>query len=227
MKECSGITEQELDTIGQCVIFKDISRKDASALLNCLAAEKRTYGKNEEILTAGEPVDSIGLVLEGNVTIEKDDYWGNRNIVTVIGPGETFAESYACVPDAMLGVTVRTVGQTSVLEMKVAKVLTTCTNACVFHSMMIRNLLSLVASRNLFMSSKITFLSQRTTREKLMSYLSAESQRVKSGTFDIPFNRQQLADFLSVDRSAMSNELCRLRDEHVLKFDKNHFTLLS
>ena len=226
MSESYDITEQELDRIEKSLLFHGISRKDIRALLKCLMAEKRTYGKNEEVLTAGETADSIGFVLDGTVSVEKDDYWGNRNIMAVIRQGETYAESYACVPDAVLGVTVRSAAQTVILEMKVSRVLTTCTSACAFHTRMIHNLLSLVASRNLYMSDKITFLSQRTTREKLLSYLSAESQRAGSGTFDIPFNRQQLADYLSVDRSAMSNELCRLRDEGILKFDKSHFTLL-
>ena len=165
------------------------------------------------------------MVLSGSVHIVKEDFWGNRNIVTEIGPGQIFAESYACTPGAALGVSVVAAEAAAVMFMNVRRVLTTCSSACEFHSRLLRNLLSVLAEKNLRFNDKLTHMAQRTTRQKLLSYLSAESMRLGSPEFDITFNRQQLADYLSVDRSAMSGELSKMRDEGLLDFYKSHFRL--
>ena len=124
-----------------------------------------------------------------------------------------------------LGVSVVAAEASAVMFMNVRRVLTTCGSACEFHSRLVRNLLSVLAEKNLRFNDKLTHMTQRTTRQKLLSYLSAESLRQGASEFDIPFDRQQLADYLSVDRSAMSNELCRMRDEGLLGFRRNHFVL--
>ena len=108
-----------------------------------------------------------------------------------------------------------------------SKILTVCPSACAFHNRLIRNLLTLVSRKNFQLNRKLEHMSKRTTREKLLSYLSMESKKANASTFTIPFNRQQLADYLSVDRSAMSNELCKLRDAGILEFNKNTFTIFE
>lgn len=216
-----------LETIKKSPLFRGISKEEIAVMLDCLAAKSREYAKNEFVLRFGESADAIGVVLAGSVHIIKEDFWGNRNIIAKIGPGQIFAESYACIPGAALGVSVAAAEPCAVMFMNVRRVLATCGSACEFHSRLVRNLLSVLAEKNLLFNEKLTHMTQRTTRQKLLSYLSAESLRLGSPEFAIPFNRQQLADYLSVDRSAMSNELSKMRDEGLLDFNKNHFRLLQ
>ncbi len=166
------------------------------------------------------------MVISGRVHILKEDFWGNRNIITEALPGDVFAEGYACTQGAELGISAVAAEDSRIIFMEVRRVIITCPSACAFHVRLIRNLLSVLARKNLLMDEKLTHLTQRTTREKLLSYLSSESKRQGSASFEIPYNRQQLADYLSVDRSAMSSELCRMRDEGILTFEKNRFRLV-
>jgi CRP-like cAMP-binding protein len=219
--------QNDLPILKRSKLFSGIDDKEIKAMLSCLSAERKKYKKGEHILRYGDPVSWIGLVITGSVDVIKEDYWGNRNIVAAILPGQSFAESYACAGDIPLGVSVLTAQDSEILWMNIQKILTACSSACAFHARLIRNLVSLLASKNLMMNEKLTYLAQRSTREKLLSYLSAESMRQHVSSFSIPFDRQQLADYLSVDRSAMSNELSKMRKEGILQYDKNHFLLLQ
>jgi CRP-like cAMP-binding protein len=206
-------------------LFRGIKWDEMEQMLPCLSAEVREFDKDEFILLMGDETREIGLVLSGAVEVIKEDYWGNRNIMGRMVPGDTFAESYACVPGARLNVSVEASEKAQVLFMDVQKIMRTCESSCAFHGRLTQNLMMLLAAKNLYLNAKVNHMMQRTTREKLLSYLSSESVRQGSPAFDIPFNRQQLADYLSVDRSAMSNELGKMRDEGLLEFDKNHFVL--
>lgn len=219
--------ESELQVLKHSALFRGIEEKEIASMLACLAARRKKYGKGEYIYNAGDRVSSVGLVLSGRVTVEKEDYWGNRNIVAAMEPGMLFAESYACAADVPIGVSVAADADSEILTMDIGKILTTCSSACTFHNSLIRNMVSLLASKNLLMNEKLTFITQRSTRKKLLSYLSAESVRSGSADFTIPFDRQELADYLSVDRSAMSSELSKMREEGILTFRKNRFTLLK
>ena len=157
--------------------------------------------------------------------VVQEDYWGNRNIRSRVAPGQVFAEAFACVPGAVMDVSVLTDEPSRVLWLNVGRILHTCPTACSHHSRMIRNLLSDLAANNLRANEKLTHISRRSTREKLLSYLSAEARRQGRADFSVPFNRQQLADYLSVERSAMSAELSRMQREGLLTVDKNSFSL--
>lgn len=207
-------------------LFSGVSEKELIAMLDCLAATTADYAKNEFILRCGERPGAVGLVLNGSVYIIREDFWGNRNILAESGPGQLFAETYACAECATLGVSVVAAEPATALFLDMRRILTSCSSACAFHARLIRNLLSALAGKNLLMQEKLIHMSQRTTREKLLSYLSAEAQRQGGPGLEIPFNRQQLADYLSVDRSAMSNELSRMRAEGMIEFSRNHFVLL-
>lgn len=210
-----------LDVIKSSRLFRDIDDGEIEAMLSCLSVSSREYAKNEFILRAGERSGSIGLVLAGAVHIIKEDFLGNRNIISEAQPGEIFAESYACVPGAPLGVSAAAAERSEVMFMDVSRVLTVCGSACAFHARLMRNLLAVLAEKNLQFSEKLTYMTQRSTRQKLLAYLSAESLRRGAREFEIPFNRQQLADYLSVDRSALSGELSKLRGEGLLDYRKN------
>ena len=215
-----------LNVIQKSPLFSGISASELEPMLKCLSAVTKDYEKNAFVLRFGEDISSVGLVLSGSVHIIKEDYWGNRNIVTKASDGQLFAETYACVQGEALGINVVAAEPTTVLFLKVRCIMTTCSSGCEFHSRLMRNLLTVVAHNNLMLNNKLSHMAQRSTREKLLSYLSSESLKHGSSAFEISFNRQQLADYLSVDRSAMSNELCKLRDEGILKFNKNCFELM-
>ena len=217
--------EDYLSILQKSSLFGGVAKGEIEAMLRCLSAQTREYAKDEFVLRFGESVSSIGVVLSGSVYVIKEDFWGNRNIMSKATAGEIFAEVYACTPGRPLGVSVIAGERAEVLFLDVRKILTTCTSTCQFHTRLIRNLLSALAEKNLMLSDKLTHMAQRTTREKLLSFLSQQAQAKGGSSFEIAFNRQQLADYLSVDRSAMSNELCKMRDEGLLEFSKNHFTI--
>ena len=208
-------------------IFSGISEEETEKMLHCLEVRPETFQKDEYILRAGDRVEAFGLVITGKVLIIQEDFWGNRNILAAVGEGHCFAETFACSPGAVLNVSVMAQTNVQVLFLNVKRILTTCPSTCSHHSRMIRNLLSELAEKNLRLNEKITHLGQRSRRAKILSYLSAEAQRHGSAEFDIAFSRQQLADYLSVDRSGLSLELSRMQEEGLLEYRKNHFVLKS
>ena len=215
--------------ISACVtsspLFRDIAPADLASLLDCLDARERAYEKGAWLLRRGEWTDRLGLVLSGTVHILREDFWGNQMILSACGPGDVFGEVFACLPDSTTDVSVRAVSDSQVVYLDVPHLLTVCPNACPFHSRLIRNFITVLAQKNRTLSRKIHHLTQRGIRGKLLSYLSEQSALLGKTTFSIPYNRQQLADYLSVDRSALSAELGRLQQEGILSFHKNVFTL--
>lgn len=217
--------KEYLPVLQSAALFEGIDSQEILPLLACLGAKVQTYTKGSFLLYAGDQVDALGVLLYGNALIVQDDFWGNRNLLANIGTGAIFAETFACTPDAPSSVSVIAEAKCGVLWLKVAQILSTCPTACARHTLMIRNLLADLAGKNLRFNEKLTHMGQRTTKEKLLSYLSAEAKRHGVRAFSIPFSRQQLADYLCVERSAMSAALCKLRDEGILTFHKNHFVL--
>lgn len=219
--------KEYLEIIKRSGLFAGVEDSEAEAMLGCLGARKLQYGKGGYILRAGERAEDMGILLSGSAYIVHESFWGNRNIVTKLSPGQLFAESFACTPQAILNVSVVAEAPAVVLLLEVRRVLTTCSSACVFHNRVIRNLLSDIASKNLYFYEKLTHMGQRTTQQKILSYLSAEAIRRGGPAFEIPYSRQQLADYLAVDRSALSRELSKLREEGILSFYKDHFEILG
>ncbi len=206
-------------------LFSGISENELTSMLSCLDARKENFPKEAFVLRAGDTVDSIGIVLSGSVLIIQEDIWGNRNILSKAGPGQTFAAVYACAADSKLNVSVMAETPVTVMFLNVKRILNVCPSACSHHSRVIRNLLSELAEKNLRFNEKLTHMGQRTTRSKIMSYLSAEAQRLGVYEFDIPFSRQQLADYLGVERSGLSLELGKMKKDGLLDYHKSHFIL--
>ena len=219
--------DEYLEMLSHSPLFSGMDRAKIASILTCLTATHRSYAKGEYVLTAGEGVHTLGLVLSGAVHVVQEDFWGNLNIIAEITAGGVFAESYACTFGSALSVSVVAQESSVILFLDVRRLLATCSSSCEHHNELIRNLVSMLAAKNLLLNEKVQHVSQRSTREKLLSFLSAESRRHSSATFEITFNRQQLADYLSVDRSAMSGELSKLRAEGVLQYQKNRFQLLE
>ena len=214
-----------LDVIKKSGLFAGIGGHNIASMLECLQVREAKYFKNERILRAGEPAEFMGLLLEGSAFITQEDFWGNRNIVSEVIPGQLFAEAFASAPKTPLNVSVIAERPSAVLLINVRRVLSPCGSGCAFHAIVIRNMLSDLAAKNLRLNEKLTHMAQRTIRKKLLSYLSSEAIRTGSASFSIPYNRQQLADYLSVDRSALSNELSKMRTEGIISFEKNRFEL--
>ena len=207
-------------------LFSGVGEEDISSLLSCLGARKKEYKKGEYILREGEHISDVFILVEGKIHIQKDDYWGNRSILSVISVGEMFGEGYAAPESGALLNDVVAVEDSSVIFFDVKRILTTCSSACRFHNMIVQNMFFAISDKNRKLVQKLGHMSGRTTRTKLISYLSEEAKRQGSSAFTVPFNRQQLADYLCVDRSAMSNELCKMRDEGMIRFEKSRFELL-
>ena len=207
-------------------LFSGVGEEDIASLLSCLGARKKEYKKGEYILCEGEHISDVFILVEGKIHIQKDDYWGNRSILSVISVGEMFGEGYAAPESGALLNDVVAVEDSSVIFFDVKRILTTCSSACRFHNMIVQNMFFAISDKNRRLVQKLGHMSGRTTRAKLISYLSEEAKRQGSSAFTVPFNRQQLADYLCVDRSAMSNELCKMRDEGMIKFEKSRFELM-
>lgn len=214
-----------LNVINKSELFAGIKGHDIASMLECFQAREAKYFKNERILRAGEPTGFMGLLLKGSAFIVQEDFWGNRNFVAKVVPGQLFAEAFACVPETPLSVSVIAERPSSVLLINLRRVLSPCGSGCAFHISAIRNLLSDLAAKILRLNEKLSHMAQRTIRKKLLSYLSLEAVKTGAAAFSIPYNRQQLADYLSVDRSALSNELSKMRAEGILSFEKNRFKL--
>ncbi|HIT35072.1 MAG TPA: Crp/Fnr family transcriptional regulator [Candidatus Faecousia intestinavium] len=210
----------------QTSLFSGISQADLSALLSCLAAVERRYSKGAVILAEGEPTQWMGLVLEGRAIISCADVWGKSSILGFAEPGAVFGEAYACVPGEALLISVCAAEETRVLFLNVGKLLTVCGNACPFHARLIRNLLSISAGKNLQLSRRIFHTTPKSIRGRLQSYFSECAKKSGSLTFKLPFNRQQLADYLGVDRSAMSSELSKMQRDGLIQVQGGTITML-
>lgn len=212
-------------SLSETQLFRGIEEQEIDSLLQCLAATKREYKKGEVILSEGTITESLGIVLSGMAIISCSDIWGNNSILGDIAPGAVFAEVYACIPGEPLRISVSAAEDTIVLFMNVGRVLSTCTNACPFHTKLVRNLLTVCAYKSLQLSQRILHTSSKSIRGRLMSYFSQCAKSSGSCSFQIPYNRQQLADYLGVDRSAMSNELSKMQKEGLIEYQRNQFLL--
>ena len=210
----------------QCPLFAGIEVEELAAVLPCLNAQVVSREKGEYLFAEGEPALRMGVVLSGGVQVVQEDYHGDRSIVGDIGPGQLFGETFALAQVPALPVSVLCTAPSRIMLLDCRRLATTCTAACAHHQRIIMNLLHAVAQKNLHLHRKLSILSKRTTREKLLAYLSDQARLHRSREFTIPFDRQALADYLGVERSALSAEIGKLRDLAVLESTKNRFELL-
>lgn len=208
--------EKYFDLLLTTPLFSGIAKEELNSMLHCLSPKLLTVPKGEPVFLEGDDAGFVGLVLEGCVQVVRDDFYGNRSVLAHAEQGDIFAEAFACANVAHMPVSGFAIKNSKVLLLSCQKMLTVCSSACMFHNQVVKNLLKVVAQKNLGLSNKIQFMSQKTTKEKLMAYLLDQAKKAGNTEFTIPFDRQALADYLSVERSAMSTELNKLKKSGIL-----------
>ena len=205
-------------------LFEGIDAADIDLMLDCVDAKTKKFRKGSILLLAGEKPRDIGVLITGELHITRDDRDGNRSLIAVVTPGQIYAEALCCADIQESPVTVTAGAASSVMTLNFSRLLRTCPNSCAFHARLIRNMLELIAKKNLFLQSRLEILSMKTIRAKVLRYL--ESFMMKQGNeIAIPLNREQMAEYLSVERSALSHELARMKKEGLLEYRKNRFKL--
>lgn len=208
-------------------LFFGISEEDISKMLNCFTCRERKYSAGEMIFAQGDTVTSTGLILDGCVHLVREDYNGNRTIISKIDAGDIFAESLAFAPESekISPSGIYAASDCSVLFLDCKKILSVCKNSCRCHIRFTENMLSVISRKNLNLNRRLSHLSRRSTKEKLLSYLHEQASICGKNSFYIPFDRQQLADYLCVERSAMSAVLSELKKSRQIDFNKNFFVI--
>ena len=215
-----------LPVLQNCSLFSGVAPSDLQALLACLGARKIEVSRQSPILREGDPAEYVGILLRGSAMILREDFYGNRSIMSHVEPGDLFGESYAFAETKTFPVSIVADEDCDILFIDGHRITNSCSNACDFHNRMVYNMLRIVAQKNLACYQRMQITAQRTTREKLMMYLTMQAKLAGSNTFIIPYDRQELADYLDVDRSGLSAEISRLRREGVIECEKNRFKIL-
>lgn len=216
-----------LDLLLNCNIFRGISKEQIQTLLSSLKYKLKNYDKNEVIYRTGDRVTSLGIVMSGSVTIEYYDIWGNKSILDKLSSPQVFGETYACLSDEPIMVDAVATEPAQILLIEIASILEFPHPCCSFHNQLVKNLLIIAAQKNLVLSHRIFHTSSKSIRSRILSFLSFQAKKRGKLEFSIAFDRQQLADYLNVDRSALSNEISKMQKEGIIKVNKNHFVILK
>lgn len=218
----------DITQIQTTVLFRGMSTAETNDALNALSAREKSYRKGDVLLLAGDTTDEMGLVLEGSVTVESNDIWGNRTILSLVEPGGFFAETYAYLSNEPLLVDVTANENCRILFLRIGSIQTqSAKDTASWQKKLIYNLLTISFHKNLVLSGRSFHTAPKTVRGRLMSYLNAVSLKQGSTEFDISFKRQQLADYLNVERTALSKELGKMQKDGILLTKKNHFKLMT
>ena len=218
--------EKHLGILRKCPLFETIGDSELLRMLVCLGAKIKTYDKNSTIFDVGSSIKHIGIVLSGLAQIIQIDYCGNRSILSNVAPSEIFGEAFACA-ESTLPVSIVESEPCEIMLIECSHITHTCENGCGFHNQLIYNLMKDLAKKNVTSYQKIEVTSKRRTREKLLTYLAICARENGKSSFYIPFDRQELADYLEVERSGLSSEIAKMQREGILKSRKNHFVILN
>jgi CRP-like cAMP-binding protein len=210
-----------------CRLFEGIRIEEIEKWLECFRARSRKLERGSYVFVENDEISAMGIVISGAVQLLRDDFWGNRTIIARVTPGEIFAESFACGKTGRVPLSAIAAEKTEALFIHAQKISSPCASACPFHTRILNNMIQDLAGKNIALLNKMRYITQRSTRGKLIAYLSAQARESGDSSFDIPFNWEELVEFLSVDRRAMSFALGRMKTGGLLTFRKNHFTLLK
>ena len=207
-------------------LFTGIDPDDLKAMLGCMGYHVATFLKGETIALEEENIHYIGIILSGAVDMVKEDLWGNKTMLVRMRPGELFGETFACGLDTISVVSFTVPEETRILFMPFRKIMHTCTMTCVFHHRMVENMVQMIASKNRDLMRKVEVVSKKNLREKILTYLSIQAQLQNSRYFEIPLGRVELAEYLCVDRSALTRELAKMKEDGLIDYDRNCFRIL-
>jgi len=208
-------------------LFRGLTDEDIQKMGECITARERVYERGSFIFHTGDDVRSVYYIISGSVHILDEDFWGNRSIIEVMGKDILFGEAYVFSAMESHLVSVVAAENSVILEIDPKTLFETCPKQCECHMQLVRNVLSIVSTKIVRLTEKMIYVTQRSIRDKLLLYLSKCAQKAKSNSFDILYSRQQLADYLCIDRSALSHELSRMQKQGLLKYNKHHFELLG
>jgi CRP-like cAMP-binding protein len=217
--------QEFFEILSVCPLFQGVSQADIPGMLNCLGAKTVEFGKGTPVFLEGDPAGLVGVVLSGEVHIVREDYYGNRSVITAVQSGSMFAEAFACAGLDVMPVSAIAVQPSTVLLLECRRAITTCVNSCQFYNRLILNLLQETAKKNLLLTQKIRYMSQKTTKEKVMAFLLDQAKEQDCSEFTIPYDRQALADYLGVERSAMSAEISKLKKSGFIDTNGSWFSL--
>lgn len=218
---------ENIKIIKKLNLFDEISEEDLSGMLYCLQAKTTDYKKNEFVWIQGDENYSVGIVLSGKINVLKEDIAGNRNLIASISAPSVFGESLVCSEIARSPVSVQAATDSTIMTIEFLKLVKVCHNSCPFHTRLIQNMLKIIALKNLNLNDKINYLKKKTTQQKIASYILNHLSEKETMISNIPLNREELADYLGVNRSALSRELGKMRDNGWIKYKKNTFEILD
>lgn len=216
--------KEYLDILKKVGLFKDINASDLNVMYKCLGSEVKAFCKGEIILLSGDKPENVGIVLSGQIHVVKEDCDGNRSLLTSITAGDVFAEALCCAGVLESPVTVQADTDSVVMLLRFSRILNICSNSCSFRTQLIANMLKLIANKNLILQNRMGIISLKSIRAKVTRYLASFSP-IYGQEITIPFNREELADFLCVERSALSHELARMKKDGLIVYRKNRFIL--
>ena len=207
-------------------LFHGIKPDELNSMLSCIGYHIGTFKKGDIVAFEGDNLKHIGIIMKGSVDMVKEDLWGNKTMLVRMCKDELFGETFACGSDSLSVVTFMVSEDAKVLFMPFDRVMRSCTMACQFHHRLIENMVKIIADKNRDLMQKVDVVSKRTIREKLLAYLSIQAQVQSSRYFEIPLGRVELAEYLCVDRSALTRELVKMKEDGLIDYDKNCFRIL-
>ena len=207
-------------------LFRGIRAEELDAMLGCIGYHIGCFRRGEIVAFEAENIKHIGIVMSGSVDMIKEDLWGNRTMLVRMHRDELFGETFACGSDKLSVVTFLVSEDAKILFIPFDRVMHSCTMACRFHHRLIENMVSVIAAKNRDLMRKVEVVSKRTIREKILAYLSIQAQVQDSRYFEIPLGRVELAEYLCVDRSALTRELTKMKEDGLIDYDRNCFRIL-
>ncbi|MDY6324148.1 MAG: Crp/Fnr family transcriptional regulator [Catonella sp.] len=215
------------EIISGIMLFQGMTEDELKTALVKLNKREKSYKKGDLILTAGSITDDIGVVVKGSVTIESNDMWGNRTVLNNVAAQGFFAETYAILKDEPLMVDAVANENCDILFLNIGGLLRGNSFSEAWQMKLTRNLLMITANKNIMLSNRSFHTSPKNARGRIQAYLNSVTLKVGSNEFDIPFDREQMADYLNLDRSALSRELSKMKSEGIINYKKNHFVIIQ
>lgn len=210
-----------------CLLFKNLNEQQLKSMQACFQPMIKQYSKNELILDEYSTIHAIGIVLSGMIQLEQIDIYGNRHIVNILGANEVFLESFVCANVSKMPMQIVALQQSEIMFIDYHHLMNPCSKACSFHTQIIQNLVFILANKNLNFHLKLQIVSKKSTKDKLLAYLNMEARKQNSLKIVIPYDRKQLADYLGVDRSGLSQEISKLVKANKLKSNKHFFEIMK